>query len=135
MNIQVLGRAGDFDTQKAVRFFKERRISIHFVDLKQKAASKGELRRFVQKFGTDALIDRALELAAEHERPLLDVLYVHDGQNLFDPEAPFGGWKLQESLPEAMMVVGRVGPTGRACRPRRRPPPCNFFERTLVGFG
>ncbi len=58
MNIQIFGRKSCQDSRKAERFFKERRIAVHFVDLKQKAASKGELRRFVQKFGTDALIDR-----------------------------------------------------------------------------
>lgn len=34
------------------------------------------------------------------------VLYVHDGQNLFDPEAFFGGWKLQESAPLGILLVG-----------------------------
>lgn len=58
MQVQIFGTKGCQDTRKAQRFFKERRIKVHFVDLKQKAASKGELRRFVQKFGTDALVDR-----------------------------------------------------------------------------
>ena len=58
MQVQIFGTKSCKDTRKAERFFKERRVKIHFVDLKQKAASKGELRRFVQKFGTDALIDR-----------------------------------------------------------------------------
>jgi arsenate reductase-like glutaredoxin family protein len=56
--VQVFGTKGCSDTRKAERFFKERRIRIHLVDLKQRAASKGELRRFAQKFGVDALIDR-----------------------------------------------------------------------------
>lgn len=34
------------------------------------------------------------------------VLYAHDGQNLFDPEAIWGGWHLQDSAPPAMMIVG-----------------------------
>lgn len=34
------------------------------------------------------------------------VLYVHDGQNLFDPAAPYGGWALQTSVPPAMLLVG-----------------------------
>ncbi|MDC3981023.1 alpha/beta hydrolase [Polyangium jinanense] len=34
------------------------------------------------------------------------VLYVHDGQNLFDPEAVWGGWMLQSSVPVGMMLVG-----------------------------
>ncbi|MBK9646117.1 MAG: hypothetical protein IPO67_13355 [Deltaproteobacteria bacterium] len=33
-------------------------------------------------------------------------LYVHDGQNLFDPEAMWGGWRLQESLGPNTMAVG-----------------------------
>jgi predicted alpha/beta superfamily hydrolase len=34
------------------------------------------------------------------------VLYVHDGQNLFDPDAFFGGWRLQDAAPPAMLLVG-----------------------------
>ena len=58
IEVQVFGTQGCADTRKALRFFKERRVKVHFVDLRQRAASKGELRRFVQKFGTDAVIDR-----------------------------------------------------------------------------
>lgn len=58
MEVQIFGTQGCADTRKALRFFKERRVKVHFVDLKQRAASKGELRRFVQKFGVDAVVDR-----------------------------------------------------------------------------
>lgn len=58
MQVQIFGTKGCADTRKALRFFKERRIQVHFNDLRQRAASRGELRRFVQKFGTDALVDR-----------------------------------------------------------------------------
>lgn len=58
MEIQVFGRRGCSDTRKALRFFSERRVKTHFVNLKERAASKGELRRFAQKFGVTALIDR-----------------------------------------------------------------------------
>jgi Spx/MgsR family transcriptional regulator len=58
MNVQIFGIKNDADTRKALRFFKERRIDVHFVDFKVKAPSKGELRRFVQKLGADAVIDR-----------------------------------------------------------------------------
>ena len=47
------------DTRAALRFFAERRIRTHFVDLHERAASPGELRRFAQKFGLAALVDRA----------------------------------------------------------------------------
>ncbi|MSR36788.1 MAG: arsenate reductase [Gemmatimonadetes bacterium] len=33
-------------------------MKTHLVDLKERAASKGELRRFAQKFGIEALVDR-----------------------------------------------------------------------------
>lgn len=58
MNVQVFGVKNDADTRKALRFFKERRIDVHFVDFKVREPSKGELRRFFQKFGADACIDR-----------------------------------------------------------------------------
>jgi predicted alpha/beta superfamily hydrolase len=34
------------------------------------------------------------------------VIYVADGQNLFAPDAPWGGWKLQASAPPGMLLVG-----------------------------
>jgi len=43
---------------RALRFFAERRIKVHFVDLNERAASVAELRRFAQKFGVGALMDR-----------------------------------------------------------------------------
>lgn len=58
MEVQVFGTKGCFDTRKALRFFSERRVKTHFVDLRQRAASPGELRRFVQRLGADALVDR-----------------------------------------------------------------------------
>src|SRR5262245_15939250 len=56
--IQIFGTRKSADTRKAQRFFSERRIQTHFVDLDVRAASPGELRRFAQKFGVQALIDR-----------------------------------------------------------------------------
>lgn len=40
-------------------------MKVHFVDLKERAASKGELQRFAQKFGITALIDRSSKRYAE----------------------------------------------------------------------
>jgi len=59
MEVQIFGVRKDADTRKALRFFSERRIKTHFVDLDQRPASLGELRRFAQKFGVGALIDSA----------------------------------------------------------------------------
>ena len=58
MTIQIFGTRGCQETRKAERFFKERRTDHHFVDLKKRAMSKGELRRFAQKYGAEALLDR-----------------------------------------------------------------------------
>ena len=44
-------------TRAAERFFKERRVAIHMVDLSQKAMSPGEIKRFVQRFGLQAIVD------------------------------------------------------------------------------
>ena len=58
MNVQIFGFKDDQDTRKALRFFAERRIPVHFVDLAERPASRGELQRFQQRFGAAALIDR-----------------------------------------------------------------------------
>ncbi|HEY4659632.1 MAG TPA: ArsC/Spx/MgsR family protein [Gemmatimonadaceae bacterium] len=58
MEVQLFGTQKSQDTRKALRFFSERRIRVHFVDLAERAASKGELQRFAREFGVGALIDR-----------------------------------------------------------------------------
>jgi len=65
MEVQVFGIRKSADTRAALRFFAERRVKVHFVDLNEKAASVGELRRFAQKFGIAALIDRDSKRFAE----------------------------------------------------------------------
>ena len=62
MEVQIFGVRKSPDTRKALRFFAERRIRTHFVDLNERAASLGELRRFAQKFGVGALIDSSSSL-------------------------------------------------------------------------
>lgn len=57
MEVQIFGVKKSSDTRKALRFFAERRIKTHFVDLNERAASPGELKRFAQKFGVTRLID------------------------------------------------------------------------------
>lgn len=58
MEVQIFGSKKNAAVRKALRFFTERRVRTHFVDLAQRPASAGELRRFAQKFGVAALIDR-----------------------------------------------------------------------------
>ncbi len=56
--VQIFGTKKSADTRKAQRFFQERRIKVHFCDLAERAASIGELKRFTQKFGVEAIVDR-----------------------------------------------------------------------------
>lgn len=58
MNIQVFGTKKSFDTKKAQRYFKERRVKFQFIDLKEKGMSKGELESVCRAVGgIDKLID------------------------------------------------------------------------------
>ena len=58
LEVQIFGIRKNADTRKALRFFSERRIKTHFVDLMERPASHGELRRFAQKFGVMSLVDK-----------------------------------------------------------------------------
>ena len=57
VGVQIFGVKNSPATRAAERFFKERRIPIHMVDLSQKAMSPGEIKRFVQRFGLTGIVD------------------------------------------------------------------------------
>ncbi len=59
MEVQVFGVRKSAETRAALRFFAERRIRVHFVDLLERPASPGELRRFAQRVGVESLVDRS----------------------------------------------------------------------------
>ncbi len=65
MDVQIFGTKKSSETRKALRFFAERRVKTHFVDLDERPASPAELRRFAQKFGVAALLDRDARRFAE----------------------------------------------------------------------
>jgi len=66
ISVQIFGLKNSSQTRAAERFFKERRAQIHFVDLKQKAMSPGEIKRFIDKFGgLTALLDKESKAYAE----------------------------------------------------------------------
>ena len=56
-SVQIFGHERDQGTRAAVRFFKERRVAIHQVDLTRKPIARGELRRFVERLGARSLLD------------------------------------------------------------------------------
>ncbi|MGY2896118.1 ArsC/Spx/MgsR family protein [Deinococcus sp. UYEF24] len=57
VSVQMFGLKKSSATRAAERFFKERRVKVIFVDLGARPIAKGELGRFVQKFGLTALLD------------------------------------------------------------------------------
>lgn len=56
MNIQIFGSKKCFDTQKAERYFKERKIKYQYVDILRFGLSKGELKSVSDALGIDNLI-------------------------------------------------------------------------------
>ena len=69
MNIQIFGKAKCFDTKKAERYFKERRIKYQFIDIQRYGMSRGELNSVKNAVGLAALIDEK-----DQDYPLLRYL-------------------------------------------------------------
>ena len=61
MNIQIFGKAKCFDTKKAERYFKERRIKYQFVDIIKYGMSAGEIKSVKNAVGLDAMVNTADE--------------------------------------------------------------------------
>lgn len=57
MNIQIFGKSKCFDTKKAERWFKERRIRFQAIDVKKYGMSRGELTSVKNAVGMEALVD------------------------------------------------------------------------------
>lgn len=56
-DIQVFGLDDSNDTRAVQRFFRERRVAVHYVDLRKRRIAPTELRRFVERLGARALLD------------------------------------------------------------------------------
>lgn len=59
MNIQIFSKKKCFDSKKAERYFKERRIKFQKIDLLQKGLSPGELKSIIQSVGIENLINKS----------------------------------------------------------------------------
>ncbi len=66
MNIQIYEGKKNFDTQKAERYFKERRIPFQAMDLKKHRLGEREIRLMLSAVGMDQLIDREDKKVKEH---------------------------------------------------------------------
>ena len=66
MNIQIYAGKKNFDTQKAERYFKERRIPFQSLDLKKHRRGEREIRLMLDAVGMEKLIDREDKKVKEH---------------------------------------------------------------------
>lgn len=84
MNIQIFGKSKCFDTKKAERWFKERRIKYQYIDLLRYGMSRGELSSVKNAVGLEALID-----TKDEDYPL--IRYLADDRAKLDKlfEAPY----------------------------------------------
>ncbi|MBR3561188.1 MAG: arsenate reductase family protein [Oscillospiraceae bacterium] len=79
MNIQIFGTKKCFDTKKAERYFKERRVKYQMIDLKEKGMSRGELQSVVQAVKD---LDNLLDPNAKDTQTLALVKYLADADKL-----------------------------------------------------
>ena len=76
MNIQIFGKNKCFDTKKAQRYFKERRVKFQYVDILKYGMSRGELSSVNNAVGLEAMIDKD-----DEDYPLVQYL-ASDGAKL-----------------------------------------------------
>jgi len=81
MNIQIFGKNKCFDTKKAERYFKERRIKYQFVDIMRFGMSMGELKSVKNAVGLNAMLN-----TEDVDYPLIQYLASDDAKlvKLFD---------------------------------------------------
>ena len=58
MNIQIFGKSKCFNTKKAERYFKERRIKYQYIDVLKYGMSRGELNSVKNAVGLESMIDK-----------------------------------------------------------------------------
>ena len=82
MNIQIYGRSKCFDTKKAERYFKERKIKVQSIDVDRYGMSRGELSSVAASVGKENLMDtqgseyKRLNLKyIVQDKPLLEQLF------------------------------------------------------------
>src|SRR4051794_41791681 len=116
-SVQIFGTDRDQGTRAAVRFFKERRIVIHQVDLTRKPIARGELRRFVDRLGARALLDETstayrdggLGYLRMDDAEVVERLLAHSALLLLPP-FPFGNdVPARPALPAGKALLSRGG--------------------------
>jgi arsenate reductase (glutaredoxin) len=109
--IQVFGLEKDQSTRAALRFFKERRVPISFVDLRKRSIAPAELRRFVERLGAGALLD---ETSRAYREAGLGYLRMDDGEIVERLAANVGLLKLPLVRNGNEVTAGRAEATWRS---------------------
>jgi arsenate reductase-like glutaredoxin family protein len=102
-SVQIFGLRNSHATRAAERFFKERNVAIHFVDLKQKAMAPAEIGRFVQRFGLENILDSS---SKAYENAGLKYLKVGDSDMLARIEKEPGLLRLPLIRSQNLLSVG-----------------------------
>ena len=76
-DIQVFGRDDSPPTRAALRFFRERRVVVHYADLRKRPIAPTELRRFSDRLGVRTLLD---ETSAAYREAGLGYLSMTDAE-------------------------------------------------------
>ena len=92
MNIQIYSGKKNFDTQKAERYFKERRIPVQMMDLKKHPLGEREIRLMLQNIGMEKLIDRENPKVKEHPA------CYYNQENLLIPAIQEAPWLLRTPI-------------------------------------
>ena len=92
MNIQIYSGKKNFDTQKAERYFKERRIPVQMMDLKKHPLGEREIRLMLQHVGMEKLIDREDPKVKEHPA------CYYDRESLLIPAIQEAPWLLKTPI-------------------------------------
>lgn len=79
MNIQIFGTKKCFDTKKAERYFKERRVKYQLIDMKEKGMSKGEFQSVMKAAGG---LDNLIDPKAKDQDLLTLLQYLTDADKL-----------------------------------------------------
>lgn len=89
MNIQIYYGKKNFDTQKAERYFKERRIPFQALDLKKHRLGEREIRLMISALGMEQVIDRSDKKVKEHPA------CYYDREDLLIPAIQEAPWLLR----------------------------------------
>ena len=92
MNIQIYSGKKNFDTQKAERYFKERRIPVQMMDLKKHPLGEREIRLMLQNVGMEKLIDQEDPKVKEHPA------CYYDRESLLIPAIQEAPWLLKTPI-------------------------------------